>query len=233
MLEVAQLADESCRNWIRAWREGNTFLRTQQMTAKHQDGTPRQGHRFYIGEIRPATEQYALVFVDHKQTTYHRQLGSRGWNDVPIYMVYSLVDNSCRETEHSAKAWETWPQVIPELQRADTSSGQNRIQAATPDSTTATSEAASSYQIYGPTVVDVGSRYEYHISGPANTEVYLRWYKDGNGKGGGSYKLDADGTNTAEWTFTETGKYAIRIYLSGAHSEESLATLSGIISSTP
>ena len=27
--EVADLADESCRNWVRIWREGETFLNTE------------------------------------------------------------------------------------------------------------------------------------------------------------------------------------------------------------
>ena len=113
ILEVAALADESCRNWVRVWREGNTFMRTQAMTAKHSDGTSLSGHRFQIGAVRPATGEFALVHIDHKQQSIHRQLGGSDWSDAPIYMIYTVADDSCRETEYSTKAWHAWPEILP------------------------------------------------------------------------------------------------------------------------
>lgn len=171
--EVVSLADESCRNWIRAWGAGNTFLKTQAMMSRHSDGTPSQGHRFYIGEIRPATENYALVFVDHKQQSIHRQLGGSDWNDVPLYMVYNLTDNSCRETEYSAKAWAAWPEILPELKEQ----ASEAIQETTPEdgdiSTPAVGSESTFYGITGPSTVRSGTMYEYVFSGPANTDVYV------------------------------------------------------------
>ena len=108
--EVANLADESCRNWIRAWREGNTFLDTQAVEARGSQG---YGHRFSIEEIRPVNEGFALVLVNHRY-------GVRDWNDqhdAYIYIVYDVGDNSCRETEYAGEAWFRWPGVPPELKR--------------------------------------------------------------------------------------------------------------------
>ena len=91
--EVAKLADEMCRNRLRAWREGNTFLNT----------TPNSGGRFSVEEIRPVNERYALAHV--KRTLGH----GRNTRSNPIYLVYDVSGHSCRETIFSADAWRAWP----------------------------------------------------------------------------------------------------------------------------
>ena len=232
IMEVAGLADESCRNWIKAWQEGNTFLNTQSMMSRHSDGSGRYSHQFPIGEIRPATEDFALVFIDHKQQVLHRQLGGRGWNDSPIYMVYSVADNSCSETAYSAQAWHAWPNILPEIRDLTSPSTQEVAPTAENVPTETGALASITYEVTGPTAVTVGNRYQYLLSGPANAEIYVRWYKDGQGIGAGSYTLGDDGTDTAEWDFTESGEYTVNIYLSGASGEQPQATLSGIVSSS-
>lgn len=99
--DVAAFADESCRNWVRAWREGNTFLDTRVM------GPTVYERRFSIEEVRPVNEGFALVLVQHRNDQ----------RDHPIYMIYDIGDHSCRETEYAAEAWLSWPETPPELNR--------------------------------------------------------------------------------------------------------------------
>lgn len=139
--EVADLADESCRNWVRIWREGETFLNTEKRTAK-RGGWPTR-FQLRIEETRPVNERFALVLVHHRHQyqTHARPIGGRatwsGWSTGRIYMVYDVTDNKCRETEYAANAWDFLPEVAPELNPSG--NRETTAQRATPENT-ATSE---------------------------------------------------------------------------------------------
>ena len=108
--EVAGLADEICRHWIKSWHDGETFLDTRSRKYQNSGG---QGIRrqFSVTQTRPVDERFALVLAEHKYRFQlaPRPIGGRAtwgdWRTEPIYMVYDLSDNTCRETEHSATVW--------------------------------------------------------------------------------------------------------------------------------
>lgn len=117
---MAELSDESCRNWLRVWRDGETFLDTH--ARQYVRGSNEPDRRFFrIRETRPLNERYALVWVDHEHNEIRgyrigrRPIWDQGRTD-PIYMVYDVQDNSCRETTYAAGAWLNWPKVPPELE---------------------------------------------------------------------------------------------------------------------
>ena len=65
-----------------------------------------------MGEVRPATEEWALASVTHRQTNPHI-VGRTEWQNRPDrYLIYRENDRSCRETEHSTAAWASWPEII-------------------------------------------------------------------------------------------------------------------------
>lgn len=211
--QVAQIANEACRAWA-----GRGF--------------------FWLEEIRPATETVALVRMRHETPSRRYStrdgMGFADWKRHPDrFLVYNAIDNTCEETDYATTAWQAWPDILPEIRDLTPPSSQAVATATGTVPTKTIRIATGAYEISGPTAVMVGNRYQYLLAGPANTEIYVRWYKDGQGVGGGSYALDDNGTDTAEWNFTEAGEYTVNIYLSGASGEQPEATLSGIISSTP
>ena len=88
------------------------------------------------------------------------------------------------------------------------------------------------YGISGPTSVAVGNSYGYAVSGPPNSQVYVRWYKEGSGIGGGNVSLDAKGRGVANWTFTEPGQYTVNVYRDGTQGDITKASLPNIVSTT-
>ena len=98
-----------------------------------------------------------------------------------------------------------------------------------PDETS--TQQVADYGISGPTPVVVGNSYGYAVSGPPNSQVYVRWYKDDSGIGGGNVNLDAEGRGVANWTFTEPGQYTVNVYREGTHSDPVQASLPNIVSS--
>ena len=58
--EVRDLADESCRNWVRVWREGDTFLDTDARASVGRTSAPAR-FRFRVKEVRPVNGRFALV----------------------------------------------------------------------------------------------------------------------------------------------------------------------------
>ena len=234
ILEVTQLADESCRNWINVWQQGDTFLDTQSMTVKLSDGGPQYSHRFGISEIRPATEQFAFVLVDHHQRVNPVHLDSSNWHTLPMYMIYEFAGNTCRETEYSSEAWDAWPEIISELMQQTQSLNQTTVARVVADTAKLSVLLDNVYRIIGPTTVAVDARHQYSLSGPVNTDIYLRWYDgDGSGVGGGLYSLGEDGSAIAEWTFTSPGGFTVSIHGSGAHREPALYSLSGTVTLSP
>ena len=114
--EVADLADEICRNWVKAWRDGETFLDTHARKFP-RGGSEQPRHQFSVEETRLVNERFALVLVHHKHKMQlsSRPIGGRAtwseWSTDPIHMGYDVGDNSCRETEYAAPAWQLWPEV--------------------------------------------------------------------------------------------------------------------------
>ena len=104
--QVALIADEVCRTRINDWRQDDTFMDTQSLRSEPQS-------TFTLLEVRPTTEQTALVMVRHDQRD-ERDPDHRQWLTNPDrYLLYSVHDNSCRESAFSAQAWEAWPEILP------------------------------------------------------------------------------------------------------------------------
>ena len=105
--QVAAIAAEVCRTWTYEWEERKTFF----------DGDGR----FHLEEIRPLNEFYALGRARHLIGHQPANIFKRGvdWHrGADRYLIYSVEDNTCRETGVSARAWNTWPEVVPELESA-------------------------------------------------------------------------------------------------------------------
>ena len=143
--EVEHHASESCRNWVRVWREGKTFLDTD--VRKFPRGGSEQPRReLRVEETRPVNERYALVLVHHryKFLISSRPIGGRAtwsaWRTDPIHMVYDVGGNSCRETEYAATAWQLWPEVPPELDPLGTTETAVESTPASVDTSTLTAE---------------------------------------------------------------------------------------------
>ena len=99
-----------------------------------------------------------------------------------------------------------------------------------PDETS--SRQVANYGISGPTSIVVGDTYDYAVSGPPGSQVYVRWYLDGKGVGGGVYNLNAEGKEVATWTFTEHGQYTINLYREGTQGDPVQASLKGIFTNS-
>ena len=118
--KVRDLADESCRNWVRIWREGDTFLDTDERVLVGEMGAPAR-FRFRVKEVRPVNGRFALVQVHHLQQFLMKSPANDDrnawseWETDSMFLVYDLSENGCRETEFAAAAWEVWPEVVREL----------------------------------------------------------------------------------------------------------------------
>lgn len=124
--EVRDLADESCRNWVRVWREGDTFLDTDARVSIGGTSAPAR-FRFRVKELRPVNGRFALVQVHHLQQfkmespANDDRITWSEWETDSIFLVYDLTENRCRETEFAATAWKVWPKVARELNYTGTS----------------------------------------------------------------------------------------------------------------
>ena len=118
--EVDGLADESCRNAAKFWRDGESFLDTDARRTAGTGGWPTR-FQLRLKETRPVNERFALALIHLSRQVQlkPRPIGGRAtwgdWTTDSIYMVYDVTQNKCRETEYAAKAWQTWPAIAPEL----------------------------------------------------------------------------------------------------------------------
>ena len=106
-MQVAAMADEVCRTWVREWNGRGTFTNIEYDSYYDR--------KFRLVEVRPANEEWALARVSGEWAyadDFVQQWSSLG----DIYLVYSLDSHTCVETEYSARAWQIWPEIPPTLE---------------------------------------------------------------------------------------------------------------------
>lgn len=104
--QVTHIAAEVCRTRINDWYKGDTFMDTGSIRTEPES-------RFTLLEVRPATQDTALVMVGHDQRD-ERDPSRKEWLSNPNrYLLYSAGDNSCRESDFSGQAWNAWPEILP------------------------------------------------------------------------------------------------------------------------
>ena len=102
--QVAEIAEEVCRVSI---RRKSAFLGADPFSGSGRD------YAFNLDEVRPTTEDWALARIAVSSTPSDT-LGPKRWSDAGIrYLVYTVADHTCRETEHSRQAWLVWPAILP------------------------------------------------------------------------------------------------------------------------